>query len=163
GHQGQQPGALLPEHRGAGEDGAAIPPVRSRPLSRAGGRWHAAMDPRRLHHLGRLSLCPAAGRRDDLHAEQRQGRDRRVQRVAEEEGNVPFMRHLVMRLPEETKAEYIYMVPFTPRGKDNLAAWMVARNDGTEYGKLRVYRLSRQRLVFGPQQIENRINQNTEI
>jgi uncharacterized membrane protein (UPF0182 family) len=83
--------------------------------------------------------------------------------VAEKEGNVPFMRHLVMRLPEESKAEYIYMVPFTPRGKDNLAAWMVARNDGASYGKLRVYRLSRQRLVFGPQQIENRINQNTDI
>ncbi len=83
--------------------------------------------------------------------------------VAEQQGSVPFMRHLVMRLPEESKAEYIYMVPFTPRGKDNLAAWMVARNDGAEYGKLRVYRLSRQRLVFGPQQIENRINQNTEI
>jgi uncharacterized membrane protein (UPF0182 family) len=83
--------------------------------------------------------------------------------VAEREGSVPFMRHLVMRLPEESRAEFIYMVPFTPRGKDNLAAWMVARNDGAEYGKLRVYRLSRQRLVFGPQQIENRINQNTEI
>lgn len=83
--------------------------------------------------------------------------------VAEENEKVPFMRHLVMRLPEEKKAEYIYMVPFTPRGKDNLAAWMVARNDGAEYGKLRVYRLSRQRLVFGPEQIENRINQNTEI
>jgi uncharacterized membrane protein (UPF0182 family) len=54
-------------------------------------------------------------------------------------------------------------VPFTPRGKDNLAAWMVARNDGDVYGKLRVYRLSRQSLVFGPRQIENRINQNTEI
>jgi uncharacterized protein len=79
------------------------------------------------------------------------------------EGSVPFMRHLVMRLPEEAKAEFIYMVPFTPRGKDNLAAWMVARNDGPAYGKLRVYRLSRQRLVFGPQQIENRINQNTQI
>src|SRR5678815_1373470 len=57
----------------------------------------------------------------------------------------------------------IYMVPFTPRGKDNLAAWMVARNDGAEYGKLRVYRLSRQSLVYGPLQIENRINQDTEI
>jgi uncharacterized membrane protein (UPF0182 family) len=83
--------------------------------------------------------------------------------VAEENEKVPFMRHLVMRLPEEKNAEYIYMVPFTPRGKDNLAAWMVARNDGAEYGKLRVYRLSRQRLVFGPEQIENRINQDTEI
>ena len=83
--------------------------------------------------------------------------------VAEREGAVPFMRHIIMRLPEESKAEFIYMVPFTPRGKDNLAAWMVARNDGEAYGKLRVYQLSRQRLVFGPQQIENRINQNTEI
>ena len=83
--------------------------------------------------------------------------------VAETTGSVPFMRHIVMRLPEETKAEFIYMVPFTPRGKDNLAAWMVARNDGDVYGKLRVYRLSRQSLVYGPQQIENRINQDTEI
>jgi uncharacterized membrane protein (UPF0182 family) len=76
---------------------------------------------------------------------------------------VPFMRHIIMRLPEEPRAEFIYMVPFTPRGKDNLAAWMVARNDGEAYGKLRVYRLSRQSLVFGPQQIENRINQDTEV
>ncbi len=83
--------------------------------------------------------------------------------VADSTGAVPFMRHIIMRLPEEPKAEFIYMVPFTPRGKDNLAAWMVARNDGDVYGKLRVYRLSRQSLVYGPQQIENRINQDTEI
>ncbi len=83
--------------------------------------------------------------------------------VAEANGAVPFMRHIVMRLPDEEQAEFIYMVPFTPRGKDNLAAWVVARNDGEHYGKLRVYRLSRQSLVFGPQQIENRINQDTEI
>ena len=76
---------------------------------------------------------------------------------------VPFLRHIIMKLPGEAREEYVYMVPFTPRGKDNLAAWMVARNDGAEYGKLRVYRLSRQSLVFGPTQIENRINQNTEI
>ena len=73
------------------------------------------------------------------------------------------MRHIIMKLPGEAQEEYVYMVPFTPRGKDNLAAWMVARNDGAEYGRLRVYRLSRQTLVFGPTQIENRINQNTEI
>ena len=83
--------------------------------------------------------------------------------VDETGGSVPFMRHIIMRLPEESQAEFVYMVPFTPRGKDNLAAWMVARNDGAEYGRLRVYRLSRQTLVFGPTQIENRINQNTEI
>ena len=83
--------------------------------------------------------------------------------VTKPDGSVPFMRHIVMRLPDEAKAEFIYMVPFTPRGKDNLAAWMVARNDGEVYGKLRVYRLSRQSLVFGPQQITNRINQDTEV
>lgn len=83
--------------------------------------------------------------------------------VAKADGSVPFMRHIVMRLPDEPKEEFIYMVPFTPRGKDNLAAWMVARNDGEAYGTLRVYRLSRQSLVFGPQQITNRINQDTEV
>jgi uncharacterized protein len=83
--------------------------------------------------------------------------------VGESEGTVPFMRHIIMRLPEEAKAEFVYMVPFTPRGKDNLSAWMVARNDGDEYGKLRVYRLSRQSLAYGPRQIVNRINQDTEI
>jgi hypothetical protein len=86
-----------------------------------------------------------------------------IPQVTTADESVPFMRHIIMRLPEESKAEFIYMVPFTPRGKENLAAWMVARNDGDVYGKLLVYRLSRQSLVFGPRQIENRINQNTEI
>jgi uncharacterized membrane protein (UPF0182 family) len=75
----------------------------------------------------------------------------------------PFLRHIVMRLPGEKEAEFIFMVPFTPRGKDNLASWMVARNDGEHYGKLVVYRLPKQSLVFGPTQIVNRINQDTEI
>ena len=75
----------------------------------------------------------------------------------------PFMRHIVMRLPDETSPEFIFMTPFTPRQKDNLAAWMVARNDGEHYGKLLVYRFPKQSLVFGPRQIVNRINQDTEI
>ncbi len=75
----------------------------------------------------------------------------------------PFMRHMIMRLPGEETAEYIFMTPFTPRGKDNLAAWMVARMDGDNYGKLSVYRFPKQSLVYGPMQITNRINQDTEI
>jgi len=75
----------------------------------------------------------------------------------------PFVRHMIMRLPEERQAEFILMVPFTPRGKDNLASWMVARNDGEHYGQLIVYRFPKQSLVFGPAQIVNRINQDTEI
>ncbi|MGH7538233.1 MAG: UPF0182 family protein, partial [Gemmatimonadales bacterium] len=75
----------------------------------------------------------------------------------------PFLRHMVMRLPEERQPEFIFMAPFTPRGKDNLAAWMVARNDGEYYGQLVVYRFPKQSLVFGPSQIVNRINQDPEI
>jgi uncharacterized protein len=75
----------------------------------------------------------------------------------------PFMRHIVMKLPGEKNPEFIYMTPFTPRGKDNLAAWMVARMDGDNYGKLSVYRFPKQSLVYGPKQIANRINQDTEI
>ena len=74
-----------------------------------------------------------------------------------------FMRHIVMKLPGEKKAEYIFMAPFTPKGKDNLASWMIARNDGPEYGKLSVYRFPKQSLVYGPRQIAARINQDTDI
>ena len=74
-----------------------------------------------------------------------------------------FMRHIVMRLPGEREPEFILMRPFTPRQKDNLAAWMVVRNDGENYGKLRVYSFPRQSLVFGPAQVVNRINQDTEV
>lgn len=74
-----------------------------------------------------------------------------------------YARHIVMRLPGEQEAEYLMMRPFTPRQKDNLAAWMVARNDGEHYGKLIAYRFPRQSLVFGPTQIANRINQDTEV
>src|SRR5438094_8074354 len=70
---------------------------------------------------------------------------------------------MVMRLPEERKAEFILMVPFSPRGKDNLASWMVARNDGEHYGRLVLYRFPKQSLVYGPTQIVNRINQDTDI
>ena len=75
----------------------------------------------------------------------------------------PFLRHIILRLPGETDAEYILMTPFTPRGKDNLAAWMVARMDGGHYGQLVVYRFPKQSLVYGPKQIANRINQDPDI
>ncbi len=72
-------------------------------------------------------------------------------------------RHIIMKLPGEKKEEYILMLPFTPRGKDNLSAWMVARNDGENYGKLIVYRFPKQKLIFGPKQIIGRINQDAEV
>ncbi|MFA4872927.1 MAG: UPF0182 family protein [Patescibacteria group bacterium] len=72
-------------------------------------------------------------------------------------------RHIIMKLPGEKKEEYILMLPFTPRAKDNLSAWMVARNDGENYGKLLVYRFPKDKLVFGPKQIIGRINQDPVI
>jgi len=80
-------------------------------------------------------------------------------------GAIPQMqpRHIIMKLPGEKKEEYILMLPFTPRAKDNLSSWMVARNDGENYGKLIVYRFPKDKLVFGPKQIIGRINQDSEI
>ena len=86
-----------------------------------------------------------------------------VPTLDQRQGQSTFMRRIVMRLPDEEREEFIFMSPFTPRGKDNLASWMVARNDGEHYGKLNVYRFPKQSLVFGPQQIVNRMNQDTEI
>ncbi|MBU1016931.1 MAG: UPF0182 family protein [Patescibacteria group bacterium] len=81
------------------------------------------------------------------------------------DGKVPAMtpRHMIMKLPGEKTEEYILMLPFTPRAKDNLSAWMVARNDGEQYGKLVVYRFPKDKLVFGPKQVISRINQDAEI
>lgn len=87
-------------------------------------------------------------------------------------GEIPPMqpRHIIMKLPGDLpagqagkKEEYVLMLPFTPRAKDNLSAWMVARNDGESYGKLLVYRFPKDKLVFGPKQIIGRINQHPEI
>lgn len=86
-----------------------------------------------------------------------------IPRMDQGDASRAFMRHVIMRLPDEDAAEYIFMTPYTPRGKDNLAAWMVARMDGENYGQLRVYRFPKQSLVFGPRQVVNRINQNTDI
>lgn len=80
-----------------------------------------------------------------------------------DETNTAFMRHIILKLPGETTPEFIYMTPFTPRGKDNLAAWMVARMDGDHYGEMVVYRFPKQSLVYGPHQVANRINQDTDI
>ena len=71
--------------------------------------------------------------------------------------------YTIMKLPSKEKEEYILMLPFTPRGKSNLSAWMVARSDGEQYGKLVVYNFPKQKLIYGPSQIVARINQEAEI
>jgi uncharacterized membrane protein (UPF0182 family) len=71
--------------------------------------------------------------------------------------------YTIMKLPGEGRAEFIQMVPLTPRRKDNLAAWMVARSDAPHYGQLMVFRFPKQKVIFGPRQVVTRINQDQAI
>jgi uncharacterized membrane protein (UPF0182 family) len=71
--------------------------------------------------------------------------------------------YTIMKLPGEAGPEYIQMLPFTPRQKDNLAAWMVARSDGENYGKLAVFQFPKQTVIFGPKQVAARISQDQAI
>lgn len=74
---------------------------------------------------------------------------------------IPY--YIIMKLPEEDREEFILMLPFTPRNKDNMIGWMAARSDGEHYGELIVFTFSKQELIFGPLQIEARIDQDAEI
>lgn len=71
--------------------------------------------------------------------------------------------YTIMRLPGEARAEFILMLPMVPSQRENMVAWLVARCDPSVYGKLIVYTFPKDKLVFGPFQIEARIQQNTEI
>lgn len=71
--------------------------------------------------------------------------------------------YVVATLPGGEKPEFLLVLPFTPRNKDNLIGLMVARCDGENLGELHFLQLSKQALIFGPMQIEARINQDPEI
>ena len=71
--------------------------------------------------------------------------------------------YFIMKLPGEDKAEFVNSIPFTPKAKKNMSAYLVARNDGDNYGKLVLYQLPKDKLIYGPMQIEAQIDQNTEI
>ena len=71
--------------------------------------------------------------------------------------------YTIMKLPGEQKEEYILLLPFTPSKRDNLAAWLTARCDEPNYGKLKAYTFPRDRLIYGPKQIDARINQDSFI
>ncbi|MFA4918011.1 MAG: UPF0182 family protein [Thermodesulfovibrionales bacterium] len=71
--------------------------------------------------------------------------------------------YTIMKLPGEKKEEYILLLPYTPAKRDNLAAWLAARCDEPDYGKLLIYTFPRDRLIFGPKQVDARINQDSYI
>ena len=71
--------------------------------------------------------------------------------------------YIIMKLPEGEKEEFLLMLPFTPSRKDNMIGWLAARSDLPDYGNLLVYKLPKEKLVYGPMQIEARVDQQTEI
>lgn len=73
----------------------------------------------------------------------------------------PF--YVVMNLPGETEPEYVLMLPLVPKGKQNMIAWMAARMDGEKYGEVVVFKFPKEKLVYGPMQVEARIDQDPEI
>jgi hypothetical protein len=82
-------------------------------------------------------------------------------RSGEGSGMLPY--YTIMKLPGEQKTEFIQMLPLTPRQKDNLAAWMVARSDEPNYGRLMVFEFPKRKVIFGPRQVVARINQDQVI
>jgi len=74
---------------------------------------------------------------------------------------VPY--YIIMRLPGEAQAEFFIMLPMVPSRRDNMIAWLAARCDHPGYGTLIVYEFPKEKLIYGPFQIEALINQNTYI
>jgi hypothetical protein len=71
--------------------------------------------------------------------------------------------YLIMKLPTAQSEEFILLLPFTPPQRNNLIAWLAARSDGEDYGKLLLYQFPKQELVYGIEQIEALINQDPVI
>jgi len=71
--------------------------------------------------------------------------------------------YTIMKLQGGEKEEFVLMIPFTPSKRDNMAAWLAARSDGPNYGRLIIYLFPKQKLIYGPRQIDARIDQNSVI
>jgi uncharacterized membrane protein (UPF0182 family) len=71
--------------------------------------------------------------------------------------------YTIMRLPGEKREEFVLLLPFTPVRRDNMIAWLAARSDAGNYGKLVLYEFPKGKLVFGPRQVEARIDQDAFI
>ena len=71
--------------------------------------------------------------------------------------------YIITKLPDEEREEFLLMVPYTPANKDNMIGWLAARCDGEGYGDLVLYKLPKDKLIFGPMQLEARIDQQPDI
>ena len=80
-----------------------------------------------------------------------------------EQAMEPYYVTTILPGEEDAEQEYLLILPFTPASKQNMVAWAAARNDPEHYGQLVVYELPKQELIFGPMQIEGRIDQEPSI
>jgi uncharacterized membrane protein (UPF0182 family) len=71
--------------------------------------------------------------------------------------------YVLFRLPGEQNPEFLLIMPFTPHGKPNMVSWLAARSDGSSYGKYVAYVLPKDKVIFGPQQVANRINEDPSV
>ncbi|NJO43014.1 MAG: COG1615 family transporter [Cyanobacteria bacterium CRU_2_1] len=71
--------------------------------------------------------------------------------------------YLIMKLPTDSNEEFVLLRPFTPIERTNLVAWLAARSDGTQYGRMLLYIFPKQKFIYGPEQLEARINQDPVI
>ena len=71
--------------------------------------------------------------------------------------------YILAQLPDEEDLEFMLMTPYTPQNRDNMIGWMAAKSDSSDYGELVVYELPKEKLIYGPRQVEARISQNPEI
>src|SRR4029077_12607734 len=71
--------------------------------------------------------------------------------------------YVLFRLPGQTTPEFLLIMPFTPRNKNNMVSWVAARNDGANYGQMVSYVLPKDKVIYGPQQVANLINQEPAI
>ena len=83
------------------------------------------------------------------------------QYFGEEQQMEPY--YTILQLPGYEEAEFVLILPFTPSNRNNMIAWMVARCDQPNYGAVELFLFPKERVVMGPKQVENRIDQSTEI
>lgn len=122
-------------------------------------KWNIAQELPEKSQLRKTGIKPAPA---PSQARGRGGRRLAPKSKLVEQGRMePY--YMIMKLPKKQKEEFLLMLPFTPNNKDNMVAWMSARCDGDNYGKLLVYTFPKKKLIFGPMQIEARIDQDAHI
>ncbi|MGH7921415.1 MAG: UPF0182 family protein [Candidatus Dormibacteraceae bacterium] len=80
---------------------------------------------------------------------------------AQPQGIQPY--YVMMRLPGEKQAEFLMILPYTPFNKNNMVAWLAVRQDQPDYGQMIAFQLPKSQVIFGPAQVQSRINQNPEL